>query len=252
MNSHGLNFNRDEKLERRRELINHRLDIQRQVINDRFDRKQAQINGKLNARQEQIIAAALALLSKHGLNDLSLRDIARELHLQAPALYWHFRSKEMLVDFMAEAILHKEFPEFEPRAENETWQVWLTNHMLRLRDAMLAYPDGARIVAGAHLYPAVTLAKLSECALASLISAGVDLRTALNTVTTAANYTFGFVIEEQAGPTAAQVTEFTSNTFLLESYPNLVKAMKMPRTFDGDIKDVYLIGLGYIIKGSQA
>ncbi|WP_143673537.1 TetR family transcriptional regulator, partial [Streptomyces griseiscabiei] len=39
----------------------------------------------------QVAEAALRLLNEVGLEGLSLRLIAKELDVQAPALYWHFK-----------------------------------------------------------------------------------------------------------------------------------------------------------------
>ena len=80
-----------EQLERKRAQINEQLDAHRQRINQRFDQKTAELNGKLNFKQEQIISAALELLASGGLNEMSLRDIAKKLDIKAPALYWYFK-----------------------------------------------------------------------------------------------------------------------------------------------------------------
>lgn len=240
-----------EQLERKRAQINEQLDAHRQRINQRFDQKTAELNGKLNFKQEQIISAALELLASGGLNEMSLRDIAKKLDIKAPALYWYFKNKSDLVDYMAEAILRREFSEAKPRAENETWQDWLTRHMTKLRKAMLAYPDGGRVVAGARLDPAKTLAQIFEDSVLSLTSAGISQKTALYTVMTAVQYTFGFVIEEQAGPKPKDIATFVDSDFS-DAYPNLASAVKEYRK-GVDIEDkAYAAGLQLIIKGAEA
>ncbi len=52
-----------------------------------------------------IVRAGLALLNEIGLEQLTLRRLAVELSIQAPTLYWHFKSKEELIDAMATLIL---------------------------------------------------------------------------------------------------------------------------------------------------
>jgi len=240
-----------EQLERNQELINKRLESQRERINKHFDQKKAELNGKLNFRQEQIIAAALELLTASGLNDLSLRDIAQKLDIKAPALYWYFKSKSDLVDYMAEAILSREFADAKPRVEGETWQDWLSTHMTKLRRAMLAYPDGGRVVAGARLDPAKALAQIFEDSILSLTSAGIGQETALYIVMTAVQYTFGFVIEEQAGPKPKDIATFVDREFS-DAYPNLAKAVKQYRKGVNIEDRAYDAGLQMIIKGAQA
>lgn len=237
-----------ERLEQKRERLNQWLDGRRARINERFDEKQAELNGRLNQRQEQIIAAALELLAEQGLNSLSLRDIAKRIHLQAPALYWYFKSKDDLIDYMAEAILQKEFQTMQPRQDGQTWQDWLTQHMLRLRRAMLAYPDGARVVAGARLYPALTLALSLETALMSLYSGGVDLQTARRITMTAKTYTFGYVIEEQSAPTAEQLQNIDVDAFFAP-YPHIAQAMDEATQNQRSPDEDFIIGLQYIVRG---
>lgn len=151
-----------------------------------------------NERQKEIIDAALELLNEKGYSELSLRDIAKKLGMQAPAIYWHFKNKAMLVNYMAEYIVHKKMGKFNPRGRDQSWQDWLIYHITLFREAMLSYPDGGRVVADAHLFPNGTLAKFMEESFASLRSAGMELRTARSVMLTVIRYTFGCVIEEQA------------------------------------------------------
>lgn len=151
-----------------------------------------------NERQKEIIDAALELLNEKGYSELSLRDIAKKLGMQAPAIYWHFKNKAMLVNYMAEYIVHKKMGNFNPRGRDQSWQDWLIYHITLFREAMLSYPDGGRVVADAHLFPNGTLAKFMEESFASLRSAGMELRTARSVMLTVIRYTFGCVIEEQA------------------------------------------------------
>ena len=85
---------------------------------------------------------------------------------------------------------------------------------------MLAYPDGSRVVAGAHIHTAQTLARIFEDSLISLISAGLDQRTAAYTMMTAIYYTFGSAIEEQSAPTAETTASLNAAGFYA-AYPIL-------------------------------
>jgi len=222
-------------------------------VNKQFDRMRERLlkkYGATNDSQQRIIQAALTVLKEEGLDNLSLRKLAHSINMQAPALYWHFKNKSALVDYMAEAILQREYKTIAPRKADEPWQDWLVTHMQRLRAAMLAFPDGGRVVAGAKLYPAVTLAKINEVALESLISAGVALPTAHCAVVTAINYTFGSVIEEQASPSAEELAHINLDDFFT-SFPRLreVVAETKQRGFNAD-RD-FVAGLKLIVQGAQ-
>ena len=51
--------------------------------------------------RRRVADTALRLLNEVGLEGLTLRAIARELNVKAPALYWHFKDKQALLDEMA-------------------------------------------------------------------------------------------------------------------------------------------------------
>jgi TetR/AcrR family tetracycline transcriptional repressor len=241
-----------QRLEEMHRRTQERLDKQQARVNERFEKARQHLERKISKQslsQERIIEAALELLKEQGLGSLSLRDIAKRLDIQAPALYWHFKNKEELIDFMAESILKKEFPVMTARSKDEGWQDWLVVSMSRLRKAMLAYPDGGRVVAGAHLYPAITLAEFSNVAILSLYEAGLSLKTAHDTVMTATHYTFGHVIEEQAAPTAEQMAQFDVEAFL-EPYPMLAQAIRTGDILNDDPDSAYTTGLRFIIHGA--
>jgi TetR/AcrR family tetracycline transcriptional repressor len=152
---------------------------------------------------------------------------------------------------MAEAILQKVFKDLIPKKEDEKWQDWLIKQMSLLRKAMLEYPDGGRVVAGAHLFPALTLAKLFETTLVSLTSAKVDLKKARHILMTVTYYTFGYVIEEQSSPTEKESASFKRSD-ILEQFPNFAKAVSENRNFGITSDEDFLTGLQYIIKGAES
>lgn len=51
-------------------------------------------------RKEEIIKSALFLASKNGLSNITMSQIAKEVGIQKPSLYNHFKSKEELIDEM--------------------------------------------------------------------------------------------------------------------------------------------------------
>ncbi|TKJ37246.1 hypothetical protein CEE37_14125 [candidate division LCP-89 bacterium B3_LCP] len=53
-------------------------------------------------KQDQIIHAALKLYSKHGINKVSMNQIAAEVGITKPAVYYYFPSKEALLKAVVE------------------------------------------------------------------------------------------------------------------------------------------------------
>jgi TetR/AcrR family tetracycline transcriptional repressor len=216
------------RLEQMREHTQQRLDQQRQRLDERIAHARQRLladEGHPNDDQQRIITAALALLDEVGFNDLSLRKLATKLDRKAPALYWHFENKEALIDYMAEAILQAEFHDLTPRQDDEPWQDWFVHTCSRLRRAMRTHRDGARIVAGAHLYPAVTLMRLFEVSMQSLMSAGIEMQRADLIITTAIHFVFGNVIEEQSLPSLEEIEQIDFQA-MSEHYPLFAKSVE--------------------------
>jgi TetR/AcrR family transcriptional regulator, tetracycline repressor protein len=154
----------------------------------------------MKIHREQIIETALSLLDHDGLEGVTVRRVAAELHVQPGALYWHVHNKQELIDEVANTILLEQFAQLEGPAPDQDWSNWLQTTCQRLRQAMLAHREGARVVAGAGFGRAITLARLVKLIIESLVTAGFPLRQAYLTCTTTLYYVYGFVIEEQAAP----------------------------------------------------
>ena len=57
--------------------------------------------------QESIVEASMRLLERDGLEALTIRNVAAELGVKSASLYWHFTSKEALIDGIARSSLGK-------------------------------------------------------------------------------------------------------------------------------------------------
>jgi len=88
--------------------------------------------------RHSVVDCALRLLDRVGLPDLSMRRLATELDVQPSALYWHFASKQELLAAVAERIL-----DTIPAPDAATS---LADTAGSIRDALLAYRDGAEVV----------------------------------------------------------------------------------------------------------
>lgn len=147
--------------------------------------------------RQSIVQQAFAALNEAGLEKLTLRRLAAKLHVQAPAIYWHFRNKQDLLDEMATEVmrqLSRELPAFDSM---RSWQDWCFHLGERLRCTLLTYRDGARMFSGTYLTDPSLYAAM-ETNLSNLVSCGFSFRLAVVALTSIYSYTVGFVIEEQA------------------------------------------------------
>lgn len=210
--------NRDEVIRERMDRTRERQVEKQRRVQERIQRHLAR-HGQVHRRpgrlqREDVVVAALDLLSETGLDGMTLRDVAARLSIQAPALYWHFANKRDMVDAMAEALLADFVAALELPDDPGEWRAWLRQTGHGLREAMLARPDGARIVAGSGVGGSRALGELVDIVLRSLQAAGFDPVTASAGARTVINYTLGAVMEEQAvslnepaGPSDAETGE---------------------------------------------
>ena len=205
----------------------------------------AQRRGRL--QPADVVAAALDLLDQKGLDGLTLRDVAAAVHVQAPALYWHFASKRDLVDAMAQAMLVDFVSEIGPPEEPSAWRPWLRQAAHGLRAAMLARTDGARVVAGASFGRARALASLIAMSLRVLDEAGFDAVTASAGTRTVVGYTFGAVIEEQAVPDAADQAAWDE---LGRDFPDILRSVDAQLRLSPTAQ--FDMGLELILRGLES
>jgi AcrR family transcriptional regulator len=144
-----------------------------------------------------VVRTALDLLNSVGLEGLSLRRIAQQLEVQAPALYWHFKNKQALLDEMATTMLRDLLAEDARSSLDFPWGEWMAASMQALRRMLLRYRDGAKVFSGTYLTDD-SLLEAMELPLRKLTDAGFSLSQAAHAWSTLYRYTIGFVIEEQA------------------------------------------------------
>ncbi len=144
-------------------------------------------------RRNDIVERAVDVLDQYGLPDLSMRRLASELGLQPSALYHHFASKQELLAAVADELLDRGTGADGPTA---SWDDQVLAISRELRDAMLAYRDGAELVATVHAFglgarrPADRLAE-------AVAGAGLDADLVRAAAMTVLHFVFGHVSDEQ-------------------------------------------------------
>ncbi|MFI8948911.1 TetR/AcrR family transcriptional regulator [Streptomyces sp. NPDC053750] len=145
--------------------------------------------------RRRVADTALKLLNEVGLDGLTLRTIARELDVKAPALYWHFKDKQALLDEMATE-MYRRMVAGIPLDADDTWRERLLKANRGLRAALLGYRDGAKVFSGSR-FTGAEHAEQMEDNLRLFTAAGLSLAQAVRATTTTYLFTLGFVTEEQ-------------------------------------------------------
>jgi TetR/AcrR family transcriptional regulator, tetracycline repressor protein len=146
--------------------------------------------------RKRVADTALNLLNEVGLEHLTLSAIGCELGVKAPALYWHFKNKQALLDEMATE-MYRRMVAGTPLGPADTWQERLRKSNHGLREALRGYRDGAKVFSGSR-FTGIEHAEQMEDNLRLFTAAGFTLAQAVRATTTTYLYTIGFVTEEQS------------------------------------------------------
>jgi len=158
---------------------------------------QGRTQAKIGLTLDRVLAAAFDVLEVGGIAKLSTRTIAAELDVSMNTVMWHIRTKDRLLDLMAEHILG----EIELDDLHGDWHARATRLLGRLRGAMLAHRDGASIVAGTFPVEPQTLA-FADRLVTVLFDGCPSRKSAAWTSWNLLYFTLGLVQEEQAAPAA--------------------------------------------------
>jgi TetR/AcrR family tetracycline transcriptional repressor len=177
-------------------------------------------------RRADVVDRALGVLDTWGLGDLTMRRLGAELGVQPSALYHHFANKQSLLAAVADEILARG-PHAGPGA---TWDARVTAICTDLRDALLAYRDGAELVATAYSF-GLGAAQPYDDLVGALADAGLDPALVPTAARTLLHFVFGHATDEQTHLQAGSVGAIEDG----------------PRT-----ESDFAVGLGIVLDGIRA
>jgi TetR/AcrR family tetracycline transcriptional repressor len=165
--------------------------------------------------KSSIVRAAFELVDEAGLAALSTRRLAARLGISSPSLYWHFRSKQELIDHMAEALLASALPSPNLTGVSFDWRSWLAEGARSMRRAALSRRDGGLILMAsqpAHAHYAEGLAVMTK----TLQRSGLSPSDARATLMCLGRFAIGWAAQEtQAGGRPdAEAFEFGVSIFI--------------------------------------
>jgi TetR/AcrR family transcriptional regulator, tetracycline repressor protein len=195
-----------------------------------------------STRRDEIVREALTLLNESGLEAVTLRAVARRLEVRLNTVSWHVKTRAGLQDLMAEAIISEVDLDALPQAPRQR-VVALAE---RYRRAMLAYRDGARVVAGTMVNEPATLA-LAEAMVATLLDTGLPEEATASTCWAIVYFTLGLTQEEQDMPSdvSAHVARIREDA----RYPALHRVL--PSLLDHGFDRRFEFGLNLILDGAR-
>ena len=195
--------------------------------------------------RERVLAAALALVDREGLDALSMRRLGAELGVEAMSLYNHVPSKAALLDGVHEAILG-EMP--APRRGRDFIET-LRGMARAFRRVLLAHPQALPIF-GAR--PAVTEASLRhvETALAVLRGAGLSAQDSVSAFQVMVTFVVGHTLSEVGPLLSGEPAEPRYAALSAEDFPNLTAVLEELEGHDAETE--FEMGLDLFFTGLRA
>jgi TetR/AcrR family transcriptional regulator, tetracycline repressor protein len=146
--------------------------------------------------RERIVATALELLDDKGMDALTVRALATRLDVRAPALYWHVRNKQELLDEMATEVMRRVTGALAALPPGAGWRDDLAAYAHVLRAEYLRHRDGARIFSGTRITDP-DVVRMKEPWFERWTAYGWKPADADDAVDVVTAFVVGFVIEEQ-------------------------------------------------------
>jgi len=199
--------------------------------------------------RDAVLEAAARVLEREGLAGLTMRAVAAELGVQAPALYWHVAGKAALEVALCDHLLAD--LSFAPGGED--WREDVRRMAHDLRRLLLSRRDLARLIPDGFFFAPRSIGEM-DTALGVLMAAGLAPRDAFYAFTTTFSYVVRWCLGEaglRGRPTDERPGLDDQSTALLldgTSYPNLARAAQAFLA-GGDLDEQFAFGLDSLIAG---
>ena len=194
--------------------------------------------------RDRVLATALDIVDRDGIDALSMRRLGRELGVEAMSLYSYVENKQDLIEGVVEQV----FREMPIITEGDgPWQDRLREQAATFRRVLLAHPNAITLVAGRPLVTDRTRAFV-ESALVELQRYGLDLMTADLVLGLIASFVIGHVSEQvgEESRAAAGVVTVEPEGSDAARFPNITALVKQVVT---DREREFAFGLDVLIAG---
>jgi len=170
--------------------------------------------------RERVLAVAIELADRGGVEALSMRKLGQELGVDAMALYRHVRNKDDLLDGLLEAILRQ----VEPPAPGDDWKSTVRAQAMSARAVMLRHPWARQVIEERGTGGPASMVHI-EFVLGALRDAGFSLELAHHSLHLLGSRIFGFAQDlfEETGPDPTAEEAAIAARFLSGQFPHIAE-----------------------------
>ncbi|HYF27166.1 MAG TPA: TetR/AcrR family transcriptional regulator C-terminal domain-containing protein [Baekduia sp.] len=204
--------------------------------------------------RELVLRTAMALADEQGLEQLTMRSLAKELGVEAMSLYNHVANKDDLLDGMIDLV----FGEIEPPLAGGDWKAELRRRAVSTRAALLRHRWAVGEMEGRTSHGLSNL-RIHDAVLGVLLGAGFSEEMSVHAYSVQDAYIYGFALqqtdmssqtpEDFAAVAQRQMADYAA---VLDDFPNLVQVVgghvaKVGYDYDKE----FLYGLDLILEGLE-
>ncbi|MCZ8521290.1 MULTISPECIES: TetR/AcrR family transcriptional regulator [Paenibacillus] len=148
-------------------------------------------NRRPHISEEKIIAASWRLLSDQGIENFTMRNLSKELNVQAPTIYWYFESKQVLYQTLANLVSREIISDLPKQGD---WRERLQISATVIRSKLQQFPCSGQLLMKSR--PEADFMELFEYLLQMIEPTSLTDKQKFSYTTHLFNYVINFVIEE--------------------------------------------------------
>jgi AcrR family transcriptional regulator len=199
--------------------------------------------------RERVLRAALRLVDAGGHDALSMRNLGKELGVEAMSLYNHVANKEDILDGLVDIV----FGEIAvPTPGEADWKGAMRDRAISVRAALNRHRWAVGLMEG-RLNPGPASLRNHDAVMGCLREAGFPFRAAVHASSVIDAYIYGFALQEKGLPfeTPDQVSEVMEiqrqNVPAMDDYPYLVEVATEMAKAGYDYATEFEFGLDLIL-----
>lgn len=139
--------------------------------------------------RQRIVDAAVAVADRGGVTALSMRNVGRELGVEAMSLYHHIANKDELLD----AVVDEIFARITLPAPDDAWREGMVRRARSARDVLTTHPWALHLV-DSRSHPGPALLRSYDAVLGCLRRGGFSPRLSAHAFSVIDAYVYGFAL----------------------------------------------------------
>ena len=202
--------------------------------------------------RERVLQAAVMLADQGGIDALSMRKLGQALGVEAMALYYHFASKERVLDGIVDLV----FGEIDVPTIGADWKTAMRRRAISVRDALARHRWAIGLMES-RTNPGPANLRHHDAVIGSLRAAGFEMAMAAHAYSLLDGYIYGFALTKMNLPfettnEIAELAETMLEPFPPGEYPNLADFITEHVMKPGyDYADEFEYGLDVILDGLE-